>query len=57
MPNVHTPNWAANKSEIVEFMEDYYPPNWTYQDFGPEIKMEFFDPNWFAEVVKKSGAK
>ena len=38
-------------------MEDYYPPNWTYQDFGPEITMEFFDPNWFAEVVKKSGAK
>ena len=50
-------NWNNSRPDIVEFMEDYYPPNFTYQDFGQNIRMEFFDPNWFAELVKKSGAK
>ena len=38
-------------------MEDNYPPSFTYQDFGPELKMEFFDANQFADLVKASGAK
>ena len=43
--------------KIVDFMEANYPPNFTYQDFGAELKMEFWDPKWFAEVVQNSGAK
>ena len=34
-----------------------YPPKFTYQDFGSQLTMEFFDPNWFADVVTASGAK
>ena len=49
--------WRTGHPDIVKFMKDYYPPNFTYQDFGPELKMEFFDPNQFADLVKASGAK
>jgi len=46
-----------SNQKIVDFMEANYPPNFTYQDFGAELKMEFWDPKWFAEVVQNSGAK
>ena len=49
--------WNDGNVEIKEFMEANYPPNFTYQDFGSQLKMEFFDPYWWAELVKKSGAK
>ena len=38
-------------------MEENYPPNFTYQDFGRELKMEFFNASWIADLVKDSGAK
>lgn len=49
--------WKSNNSEVIQFMEENYPPNFTYQDFGVELKMEFFDANWFANLVKDAGAK
>ena len=42
---------------IVDFMKDNYPPNFTYQDFGAQLKMEFFNASQFAELVKSSGAR
>lgn len=38
-------------------MSKNYPPNFTYQDFAPMFKAEFFDPNKFADLFKKAGAK
>lgn len=38
-------------------MEDNYSPKFTYQDFGPELKMEFFNPDKIAQTVLDSGAK
>jgi len=38
-------------------MKENYPPNFTYQDFGVDLKMEFFDANLFADLIKDSGAR
>ena len=38
-------------------MEENYPPSFTYQDFGRQLKMEFFNASWIADLVKDSGAK
>ena len=50
-------DWVRNDSEVVNFMNNYYPPKFTYQDFGPQLTMEFFDPSKFADLVTASGAK
>ena len=49
--------WHEGRPGTVEFMKDNYPPDFTYQDFGPELKMEFFNASQFAQLVKDSGAK
>ena len=38
-------------------MKENYPRNFTYQDFGSQLKMEFFNANKFADLVQASGAK
>jgi alpha-L-fucosidase len=38
-------------------MKENYPPNFTYQDFGVDLQMEFFDANLFADLIKDSGAR
>ena len=50
-------DWNTNVSSVTNFMEENYPPNFTYQDFGVELKMEFFDANLFADLIKDSGAR
>ena len=50
-------HWKDNMTDVVNFMKENYPPNFTYQDFGSELKMEFFDANWISDIVKDSGAK
>nr|CAD7587915.1 unnamed protein product [Timema genevievae] len=49
--------WATNYSEYVEFMKKNYPPGFTYQDFAPEFKAEFFDPDEWTELFQAAGAK
>jgi len=49
--------WRTNVPEVVEFMKKNYPPNFTYADFAAMFTNELFDPNQFAEIVKKSGAR
>ena len=49
--------WHEGRPGTVEFMKDNYPPDFTYQDFGAELKMEFFNASQFAQLVKDSGAK
>ena len=50
-------NWQDNVTSVVKFMEENYPPNFTYQDFGRDLKMEFFNASWISDLVKDSGAK
>ena len=50
-------HWKDNVTDVVKFMEENYPPNFTYQDFGSELKMEFFNASEVADIVQASGAR
>jgi len=43
--------------EIVQYMEKFYPPDFKYQQFGPQFSAEFFNATFWAELVADSGAK
>ena len=50
--------WKIKPSpSIVNFMKKNYPPDFTYADFAPMFKAELFDPNQWATLLQKSGAK
>ena len=50
--------WQGVKDKTyVDFMKKNYPPGFTYADFGPMFKAEFFDPNKWADLLAASGAK
>ena len=61
MPGFHSEwfwkHWSDNETDYVKFMKQNYPKDFTYQDFGVDLKMEFFDANWISDLVKDSGAK
>lgn len=38
-------------------MAKNYPPGFTYQEFAPKFKAEFFEPDNWAELFAKAGAK
>jgi len=48
---------GANDSWAADFMEENYPPGFTYADFAPMFKAELFDPDEWAELFQASGAK
>lgn len=50
-------NWHEQRVPYVEFMRRNYRPGFTYQDFAPLFTAEFFDPNRWADIFAKSGAK
>lgn len=51
-------DWQGAKVPAFrEFMERNYRPGFTYQDFAPQFKAEFFDPDHWAAIFKKAGAR
>ncbi|CAG2060388.1 unnamed protein product [Timema podura] len=50
-------NWKENMSKYVEFMDNNYPPGYTYQDFARDFTAEFYNPDDWAELFQSSGAK
>lgn len=38
-------------------MQKNYPPGFTYQEFAPMLTAEFFEPDQWADLFVKSGAK
>ena len=44
------------KTSYVNFQKKYYGENSTYDDFIPMFKAEFFNPDRWADLFKKSGA-
>ncbi|KAK8378851.1 hypothetical protein O3P69_009521 [Scylla paramamosain] len=51
-------HWQGSKSQkYVDFMKKNYPPNFSYQDFGPQFTAEFYDPKEWAELFNASGAR
>lgn len=50
--------WKGAKTpECIDFMQKNYRPGFSYADFAPMFKAEFFDPNQWADILSKSGAK
>ena len=53
-------NWcfcSAAHESTIQYVKDTYPPNWQYSDFAPQFTAEFYDPDHWADLFAKSGAK
>ena len=50
-------NWHQNVSEIVQYMKQNYPPNFTYADFAATFHAEFFNPDEWADILKSAHIK
>jgi len=48
---------TSHNREIEEFMKKNYPPDFTYADFAPMFKAEFYNPDQWADIFKAAGAK
>lgn len=42
---------------FTQFHNSHYGPKFTYADFAPQFKAEYFNPDDWAELFKRSGAK
>ena len=49
--------WKQNVSEVVQYMEQNYPPDFTYADFAPTFRAEFFNPDEWADIFKSAGVR
>ncbi|CAL8136122.1 unnamed protein product [Orchesella dallaii] len=49
--------WQNGNNETTRFMESNFKPNTTYQEFAPQFTAEFYDPDQWAQLFKKSGAR
>jgi alpha-L-fucosidase len=50
--------WQGQKDQKhIDFMKRNYPPNFTYPEFAPQFTAEFYDPNQWADLFQKAGAK
>lgn len=50
-------NWKSGDNNSVDFMQKNYPPGFTYQEFAPKFTAEFFDPDAWATLFSRAGAK
>ena len=51
-------NWMHQKDPVLsKFMEDNYPPGFSYADFGPMFRAELFNPDQWVDIFESSGAK
>ena len=48
---------GAKDPSYIDFMNKNYPPGFTYPDFAPMFKAEFYDPAKWAALFQLSGAK
>eukprot|EP00105_Crassostrea_gigas_P005877 XP_011419622.1 PREDICTED: alpha-L-fucosidase [Crassostrea gigas] len=50
--------WKTQKiKNVVKFMEDNYPPDFTYADFASQFHATFYNPDQWADLFEASGAK
>lgn len=50
--------WKTQKDkDVVKFMEDNYPPDFTYADFASQFHATFYNPDQWADLFEASGAK
>ncbi|XP_067044468.1 alpha-L-fucosidase-like [Acropora muricata] len=50
--------WQGSKNkDCIDFMKKNYRPGFSYADFAPMFKAEFFNPDEWADLIARSGAK
>ena len=47
----------SGKEKYADFHNRVYGPDFAYQDFVPQFKAELFDPDQWANIFERSGAK
>ncbi|KAK9869960.1 hypothetical protein WA026_006058 [Henosepilachna vigintioctopunctata] len=50
-------DWKSNASDYVKYMEKNFPKGFSYQEFAKDFTAELFDPQKWANLFKKAGAK
>lgn len=51
-------SWQVTREPAcVEFMKNNYRPGFAYQDFAPQFTAEFFDPDRWADIFSRAGAR
>ena len=50
-------NWKKGRMKYVEFVKKNYPPGFSYSEFAPLFKAEFFNATQWAKLVASSGAR
>ena len=52
-------SWKTSpaNSSYRQFMSNNYRPGFSYADFGPQFTAEFYNPDQWAELFQKAGAK
>ena len=51
-------SWKSHDSEAhAKFMEDFFKPGFSYQEFAPHFTAEFYNPDDWATLFRRSGAK
>ncbi|KAH6937437.1 hypothetical protein HPB50_000476 [Hyalomma asiaticum] len=51
-------HWQMNRTDaVVDFMARNYRSDFTYPEFAPNFRAEFFDPYHWAHLFKKAGAR
>ena len=51
-------HWKGqNDPKCVEFMKNNYRQGFSYADFAPMFRAEFFDPDLWADLLERSGAR
>lgn len=48
---------AMGDQDIVNYMENNFKPNFTYQEFAPQFTAKFYDPDYWASLFQDAGAK
>ena len=50
--------WKGTKTPAcVDFMKNNYRPDFSYADFAPMFRAEFFNPDQWADLLARSGAR
>ncbi|CAN7984502.1 unnamed protein product, partial [Ixodes hexagonus] len=50
-------NWHLKDKDIEDFMKRNYEPGFTYPEFAPQFTAQLFDPDRWADLFYKSGAR
>ena len=49
--------WKNNASEIMQYLKQNYPPDFTYADFAATFRAELFNPDEWADILKSARVK